>query len=112
MSSPDGWTEGEGDLPFLPQQDGFDGVRRFFDDLLWPHTVSPDGVETWTNPRPAEPTYHVICCVCRGEGWIRAVTEYVNPNLGTRTTGTLTTSCLACDGSGSVGMVRERKGTR
>ena len=86
MSHPDGWVEGEGDLPFLPKQDGFDGVRRFFDDLLH-----------------REPTYQVICCVCRGEGRVSEVDESIG--------GILNQTCLACDGSGSVGMVRERKGT-
>ena len=105
MPSPDGWTEGEGDLPFLPKQDGFDGVRRFFDDLLRPleesdhqHRQAWGGNIEWTTP-----PLRFLCTACDGDGRIAHRDEAENLwNM----------SCPVCDGTGSMTVVPERKGTR
>lgn len=83
----DGWTEGDGDLPFLPKQDGFDGVRAFFDDLL----------------RVPPPPLRFLCTACDGDGRISHLDNTENRwNM----------SCPICEGTGSMTIVPERKGTR
>lgn len=113
MPSPDGWTEGDGDLPFLPKQDGFDGIRRFFDDLLGPNGYRDengttwkvpmfwhDGSDAWTTPQPP---LRFLCTACDGDGRIASLDASERVWV---------TSCPACDGSGSMTIVPERKGTR
>ncbi len=87
MNHPDGWTEGDGDLPFLPKQDGFDGIRRFFEDL---YAATP-------------PPLRFLCTACDGDGRIahRDEAEHL-----------WNMSCPCCDGSGSMTIVPERRGTR
>ena len=98
----DGWTEGDGDLPFLPKQDGFDGIRRFFEDLYGAASAEePSGLFFHTPGVP--PALRFLCTACDGDGRITHLDEAEHLwNM----------SCPVCDGTGSMTVVPERKGTR
>lgn len=96
----DGWTEGDGGIPPLPwrptdeELKGFwtggpegEGIRAFYRDLM--------GIPT--------PPLRFLCTACDGDGRITHLDAAENR---------WDMSCPVCEGTGSMTIVPERKGTR
>lgn len=99
--NPDGWQESDGDLPFLPKQDGFDGLRRFFDDLLRPVEEAELQQRQTSGPQFNWTPLRFACSVCDGDGRLAHQDERECTWLMT---------CPACMGTGSMLVVPERRG--
>ena len=93
--NPDGVQDSGGDLPFL---------RKALDNL-WSEQEKIG--QFWRDLKAradAHPTYRVLCCVCLGTGQMIAVEESATGTLWERD------RCPACQGAGSMYLVRERRG--